>query len=145
MPTVLCPEGAVRLIDGDIEQEGRVEVCLNGLWGLICLYGWDASDAYVACKQLGYDSGIGVLGLFINLINCCNSAPAQLGPQFGSGNGPMMYSNISCQGYEKSLSQCSKQQYLSFTCLNNNYIAEVRCYEGHKFLIKNFEFHFRLQ
>ena len=61
MPAVLCPEGAVRLIDGDIEQEGRVEVCFNGIWGSICSYGWGTSDAYVACKQLGYNPGIGVL------------------------------------------------------------------------------------
>ena len=61
MPSVLCPEGAVRLVDGDIEQEGRVEVCFSGVWGSICRYGWSASDAYVACKQLGYDPGIGML------------------------------------------------------------------------------------
>ena len=35
MPSVLCPEGAVRLVDGDIEQEGRVEVCFSGVWGSI--------------------------------------------------------------------------------------------------------------
>ena len=37
MPSVLCPEGAVRLVDGDIEQEGRVEVCFSGVWGSISL------------------------------------------------------------------------------------------------------------
>ena len=58
-PDQACPEGAVRLADGQIEQEGRVEVCLGGVWGLICRYGWNPVDAYVACKQLGYNPGIG--------------------------------------------------------------------------------------
>ena len=49
-----CGEGAVRLNGGDIEQEGRVEVCVNGVWGSICDYGWDKTDAHVICKQLGY-------------------------------------------------------------------------------------------
>ena len=71
MPTVLCPEGAVRLIDGDIEQEGRMEVCSNGIWGSICSYGWGTSDAYVACKQLGYNPGIGVLELFVLKSKTC--------------------------------------------------------------------------
>ena len=44
----------MRLKGGDIEQEGRVEVCVNGVWGSICDYGWDKTDAHVVCKQLGY-------------------------------------------------------------------------------------------
>ena len=49
-----CNEGAMRLNGGSIEQEGRVEVCVNGVWGSICDYGWDKTDAHVICKQLGY-------------------------------------------------------------------------------------------
>ena len=40
--------------NGTIEQEGRVEVCVNGVWGSICSSGWTLTSAYVACKQLGY-------------------------------------------------------------------------------------------
>ena len=41
-------------MDGDIDQEGRVEVCINGVWGSVCNTGWDDTDAYVTCKYLGY-------------------------------------------------------------------------------------------
>ena len=50
-----CTEGAVRLVDGVLEQEGRVEVCVNGVWGSICGEGWDKIDGYVLCKQVGFD------------------------------------------------------------------------------------------
>ena len=49
-----CEEGAVRLADGIIDQEGRVEVCHDGVWGTICDEGWDKTDAHVICQQLGY-------------------------------------------------------------------------------------------
>ena len=49
-----CEEGAVRLANGIIEQEGRVEVCHDGVWGSICDEGWDKTDAHIVCQQLGY-------------------------------------------------------------------------------------------
>ena len=45
-------------MDGSSNMEGRVEVCLSGVWGTVCSNGWTAVDANVACRQLGY-SGSG--------------------------------------------------------------------------------------
>ena len=50
-----CTDGEVRLVDGVIEQEGRPEVCINGVWGSICHSSWSAIDGYVFCNSLGYD------------------------------------------------------------------------------------------
>ena len=41
-------------MDGIIENEGRVEICYNGVWGVICDQGWDTTDAHVICTQLGH-------------------------------------------------------------------------------------------
>ena len=49
-----CTTGDIRLTDGSTEYEGRVEVCINGVWGSVCDHGWDSNDASVVCKQLGY-------------------------------------------------------------------------------------------
>ena len=49
-----CTTGDVRLTDGPTEYEGRVEICMNGVWGSVCDYGWDTNEAITVCKQLGY-------------------------------------------------------------------------------------------
>ena len=55
--TASCPAGEMRLIGGSVDKNGRVEVCLNGVWGTVCADGWGISDAFVACKQLGMGEG----------------------------------------------------------------------------------------
>lgn len=49
-----CTDGELRLVDGSGPHEGRVEVCVNQVWGTICSIGWSNEDANVVCKQLGY-------------------------------------------------------------------------------------------
>ena len=60
---VVCTNGDVRLADGIIDNEGRVEVCVNGVWGVVCDQGWDKTDAHVVCTQLGHPE----LGIYANI------------------------------------------------------------------------------
>ncbi len=48
-----CTTDALRFSDGRTEQEGRLEVCLRGVWGTVCNNLWSAENTRVACRQLG--------------------------------------------------------------------------------------------
>ena len=57
VPETSCDTGEVRLAGGEANSySGRVEVCVNGVWGTICnfLQDWGPDNAAVVCGQLGF-------------------------------------------------------------------------------------------
>ena len=59
MPPESCSEddGAVRLVGGPNDFEGRVEVCLGGVWRRWCSSGDINAEATVVCRLLGHGIG----------------------------------------------------------------------------------------
>ena len=51
-----CTEGEVRLVVGETDREGDVQICHQGVWGYVCGYYWDYQEAKVLCQQLNYSS-----------------------------------------------------------------------------------------
>ena len=106
----VCTQGEIRLVGGNNEYEGRVELCNNNAWGTVCDDSFGTSDANVACRQLGL-SGNGMLGLCIKkllYINCyfIAGATARCCAAFGQGTGVIFLDDLRCTGNEASLFSC---------------------------------------
>ena len=51
----MCNNGEMRLQNGT-NTSGRVEVCVDGVWGTVCDAFWSTNDAKVVCDALGHPS-----------------------------------------------------------------------------------------
>ncbi|CAC5424884.1 Neurotrypsin,Scavenger receptor cysteine-rich type 1 protein M130,Scavenger receptor cysteine-rich type 1 protein M160 [Mytilus coruscus] len=81
---IRCYEG-----QGDVRiKSRRLEIHYNGTWGTVCDDDFDDRDATVACKQLGYNSGV------------------SLGETVGYGIGRTWLDNLKCSGNERTLGDC---------------------------------------
>ncbi|CAI8051118.1 Neurotrypsin, partial [Geodia barretti] len=106
-----CTNGDLRLRGGATELEGRVEVCINGVWGTICRNFWDGPDAAVVCKQLGLAQ---------------TDAAAVTDGRFGAGTGVILWNNFLCRGTEEALLECYHERPQNGTCSHLQDVG-VRC------------------
>ena len=51
-----CNDGDIRLVNGSVTREGRVEICYNNQWGTVCDDFFGSPEAKVICRQLGYST-----------------------------------------------------------------------------------------
>ena len=55
----ITTEGAVRLVGGDNNTAGHVEIFHSSQWGTVCGdYYWSFEDAVVVCRQLGFPTAL---------------------------------------------------------------------------------------
>uniref|UniRef100_A0A3Q2CCJ9 Galectin-3-binding protein A-like n=1 Tax=Cyprinodon variegatus TaxID=28743 RepID=A0A3Q2CCJ9_CYPVA len=106
-------EGFVRLMGGQDNSEGRVEIFHNGAWGTVCDDGWDINDARVVCQQLLYPGA--------------KEAPGSAA--FGQGSGNILMDDLGCTGNEISLLQCTFGGWGVHNC-GHSEDAGVRCETG---------------
>ena len=86
----------MRLVNGTVANRGRVaiEIWYFDQWHTVCddACTWDANDATVVCRQLGYHG----------------TAIAHQSAYFGRGTGEILLDNLICTGTEASLLQCAQ-------------------------------------
>ena len=109
---VNCTDGQIRLRGGFTQREGRVEVCIDRLWGTICDNLWDRYEAQVVCRQLGHstlgeDTIRTILPLLLILLFIITGAQAFSNARFGRGTGPVLLDRLRCTGREQNLLSCS--------------------------------------
>ena len=66
--------------------------------------------------------------LTCNII-CIGPTSINNSSMFGEGDGPVVYSNVVCHGWESNIVECSKDLYGEFECPNTN-VAGVICRDG---------------
>ena len=63
-----CSDGDIRLVGGNTDNEGNVQICYNNAWGSVCDDNWGIADTNVACQQLGFKAnGITYLYHYIDI------------------------------------------------------------------------------
>ena len=131
MPTAPCTNGQLRLAGSNIENEGRVEVCMNNVWSTVCGDSWGSSDATVVCQQLGYlTQGYRITLPFPVILESKPIVPtgavAFNAAHFGMGAGPVHFSSVGCTGSESNLINCSRSSFISCPG-GHSWDAGVRC------------------
>ena len=102
-----CSSGDLRLVGGQRESEGRVEICIGGFWGTVCDSGFGREEAIVLCRQLDMKTlGIYQVCIRNGTLNPCISFVGATAAYFGEGSGPVR-GGIYCRGTESNLAHCS--------------------------------------
>ena len=92
-------------MNGSSPQEGRVEVCYDGVWGTVCGSSWSSDDASVACRQLGFSS---------------QGAIAHTNAVYGEGTGIVLLDGIRCTGLEAEIFDCVQASIGTTSCSHQN-------------------------
>lgn len=143
----------VRILNnrGEMSSLGRLEIKKDGVWGTVCGIGLSEMSATVVCKDLGYENGI-----YLNNYNNDDSSSGNTKSSINSNNSigsaycrnfkgsdycgnnltPVNFSEVKCQGKEKSILDCPKKDLGSnINSINNN---DNRCTHDFDTIIKCF-------
>uniref|UniRef100_A0A1X7VTW1 Deleted in malignant brain tumors 1 protein-like n=1 Tax=Amphimedon queenslandica TaxID=400682 RepID=A0A1X7VTW1_AMPQE len=93
-----CQHGTLRLVNGSATNNGRLEICINFVWGSVCgdYYFRYYGNARVACRQLGYEVDGG------QSVSYYGSA------YYGQSTGPIWLNRLYCTGSENNLLDCNR-------------------------------------
>ncbi|XP_071157328.1 scavenger receptor cysteine-rich domain-containing protein DMBT1-like [Mytilus edulis] len=94
---------------GSSASQGRVEITRNGVTGTVCDDRFDDLAAAVVCRQLTFQNG-GV---------------AVFDGRFGAGTGPIWLDDVTCQGNELNIEQCTARPWNQTNCQHKEDVGVI--------------------
>jgi len=104
-------ERLIRLMNGATENQGRVEVFVEGEWGTVCDDSFSILDAKVICKMLGYPGAV----------------IARSRAYYGRGEGRIWVDQLGCTGEEDNMFDCPMNKLGDHNCKHSE-DAGVECF-----------------
>ena len=98
----------VRLVDGQYDYQGRIEIEYYGTWGTVCDDGFSLYSGNVVCRRLGFIAARSIL------------------TNFTSGTGDIWLDDVQCVGNETSIEFCHHNGFGTHSCLHNEDVG-VEC------------------
>lgn len=112
------PKVPIRLLGGNTETEGRLQIKVDDQWGTVCNYGWTIENAALVCQQLGYVLNPDDWNLERNEIPAAGTTEK------------VILSNIQCDPFDLDILKCKAEHIIDFenSCNHDNDVG-VRCYK----------------
>ncbi|KAL5012866.1 hypothetical protein ScPMuIL_011417 [Solemya velum] len=111
---VVCAGGQtttmLRLRNGTVPSEGRVEVFHNGTWGTVCDDSFGIADAKVACRMAGYST---------------NTPQVRSNAWYGAGSGQIWLDDLRCVGTETNIERCSFRGWGRHNCAHSEDVSVI--------------------
>ncbi|XP_059497149.1 deleted in malignant brain tumors 1 protein-like [Stegostoma tigrinum] len=98
-----------RLVDGESQCSGRLEILYAGNWETVCVLHWDLDIANVVCAQL----------------NCGVALSVPRGIRFGRGTGLIRRNRLECKGSETSLLDCALSPVTQHECSHSDDVSVI--------------------
>ncbi|XP_045480313.1 protein bark beetle isoform X1 [Harmonia axyridis] len=114
----LEPKGSIRLLGGNTDTTGRLQVKINNEWGTVCNYGWTRENAALVCQQLGF-----VLNPDDWIVERNELPDAGITEK-------ILLSNVQCDDFDMDITKCRAERPNSFenSCTHENDVG-VKCYK----------------
>ena len=102
-----CSNWSIRLTDSETDNEGRVEICTDGIWMTIdaSRFTWSYNESKVVCRQLGYYDQCMYITCICYFMSTTGSV-AITDIKWKTKNERIGYT-FSCNGNEQYLNNCS--------------------------------------
>ena len=112
-------EMMIRLVGGQDNSEGRLEVKNEEVWGTVCSDGFDRNDANVVCKYLGRP-GVEEVYSAADILNIESARDS-----------PIWLSDLECNGQEDNPFHCSQKVMKHHTNCDHNQDVAIKCSSKH--------------